>query len=269
MKCDQNQIKFIKKNKKEKLLIKLLQIFLIILFIFLWELLTKKEIINSFIYSSPSKIIKTIKELLIQNNLFPHIFTTLNEVLISFFLGTIIGFFVAVIFYEYPFIAKILEPFLTIFNALPKVALGPIIIIIFGTNTKSIIIMALCINLIISMLSMYNGFLNTSKIKEKMFKTFGANKWQILTGLVIPSSYKDIISSLKLNISLTLIGVITGEFLSCKKGIGYLIMYGTQVFNLDLVMSSIFILIIISTLLYIIISYLEKKLIKKNWLFFF
>lgn len=255
---------FLRKQKREKFLVRFIQIFIIIIFFSLWEILTKKQIINSFIYSSPSNIFRTIKCLYLQNNLFPHIFTTLNEVIISFLLGTLIGFIIATIFYEYPFISKIFEPFLTILNALPKVALGPIIIIIFGANTKSIIIMALLINLIVSMLSIYNGFINVDKIKIKMFKTFKASKWQILTKLVIPSSYKSIISSLKLNISLTLIGVITGEFLSCKKGIGYLIMYGTQVFDLDLVMSSIFILIIFSYLLYLIVSLIEKKLITND-----
>ena len=260
----ENQKKFLRKKKKENIIIKIIQISLIIILFLSWEILTKKAILNSFIYSSPSQMIKTIENLIITNNLFPHIFTTLYEVLIAFILGIILGFLIAIIFYEYPFIANIFEPFLTILNALPKVALGPIIIIIFGANTKSIIIMALLINLIVSMMTIYNGFLNTDQIKLKMFKTFNATKKDILFKLVIPSSYNTIISSLKLNISLTLIGIITGEFLVSKKGLGYLIIYGTQVFNLDLVMASIFILIIISYLLYFVISKIEKKLIKSD-----
>ncbi|MBQ6841445.1 MAG: ABC transporter permease subunit [Bacilli bacterium] len=256
-----NQKEFIKKRKKEKRIILLTQISIIAIIILGWELLTYFEIINSFIYSSPSKIMLTIKDLAITGNLLSHIITTLSEVLIAFTLGIILGFIISVIFYEYPLIAKIFDPFLTVLNSLPKVALGPIIIIIAGANTKSIIIMALLINLIVSITTIYNGFLNTDKTKIKMFTTFKASKTQILSKLVIPNSYTTIISSLKLNIALTLIGVITGEFLVSKKGIGYLIIYGTQVFNLDLVMSGILLLLIISYILYKLVITLEKKLL--------
>ena len=148
-------------------------------------------------------------------------------------------------------------------NSLPKVALGPLIIIIAGANMKSIIVMALLINLIVSIITIYNGFLNIDDKKIKLIKSFGATKLQILFKLVIPSSYKTIISSLKLNISMSLIGVIMGEFLVSKEGIGYLIIYGTQVFNLSLVMAGILILVIISYILYKIIIFIESKLIKK------
>lgn len=149
-------------------------------------------------------------------------------------------------------------------NSLPKVALGPLIIIIAGANMKSIIIMALLINLIVSIITIYNGFLNIDDKKIKLIKSFGATKLQILFKLVIPSSYKTIISSLKLNISMSLIGVIMGEFLVSKEGIGYLIIYGTQVFNLSLVMAGILILVIISYILYKIIIFIESKLIKNS-----
>ena len=146
-------------------------------------------------------------------------------------------------------------------NSLPKVALGPIIIIWTGANTKSIITMALLINLIISIITIYNGFLNTDIYKIKLLKSFKANKFQILTKVVIPSSYSTIISSLKINISMSLIGVITGEFLVSKKGLGYLIIYGTQIFNLNIVMSGIIILIFISFILYEIMGLIEKRLL--------
>ena len=148
-------------------------------------------------------------------------------------------------------------------NSLPKVALGPLIIIISGANIKSVIVMALLINLIISIITIYNGFINIDEKRIKMIKSFKANKFQILTKLIIPSSYKTIISSLKLNISMSLIGVIMGEFLVSKAGIGYLIIYGTQVFNLSLVMAGILILVVISYILYKIITFIESRLIKK------
>lgn len=257
------QRKYLKKLRLRKYLVIFCQILIVIAFFGIWEYLANKNIINTFVFSKPSKILETIIGLIEANNLFNHIFTTLKEVLIAFSLGIILGFIIAIILYEFPILADIIDPFLTMINSLPKVALGPLIIIIAGANTKSVIVMALLINLIVSIITIYNGFLNIDEKKIKMIKSFEANKLQILTKLVIPSSYKTIISSLKLNISMSLIGVIMGEFLVSKEGLGYLIIYGTQVFNLSLVMAGILILVVISYILYKIITFIEGKLIKK------
>ena len=195
-------------------------------------------------------------------NLINHIFTTLYEVIIAFVLGIFLGFLIALLLYSFKLLAKIIEPFLTMLNSLPKVALGPIIIIWVGANLKSIIVMALLINLIISIITIYNGFIQTDKNKIKLLESFNASKLYIIKKLVIPNSLVTIISSLKLNISMSLIGVIMGEFLVSKSGIGYLIIYGTQIFNLNIVMSGVIILIIISYILYKIISIIENKLLK-------
>ncbi len=252
----------LKKHKRHNLYIKLIQIFIGLSFILCWELLSNYNIINSFIFSSPSKIIKTLIDLYQNNNLFNNIYITLIELFISFSLGTILGFIIALIFYRFNFIKKIFDPYMTILNSLPKVALGPLLIIWMGANNKSIIVMALLINLIVSIISFYNGFINTNQYKSKLLTSFGANTKQIIFHLVIPSSMETIFSTLKLNISMSLIGVIMGEFLSSKAGIGYLILYGTQVFNLNLVMTGIFLLLILSYLLYLIISLLERKSLK-------
>ena len=257
------QKKFLKSIKRRKLIVVISQILIVVAFFGIWEYLATKNIINSFVFSKPSKIINTIINLGVQNNLFNHIFVTLEEVLIAFILGIVLGFIVAIVLYESPMLSNILDPFLTMINSLPKVALGPLIIIIAGANMKSVIVMALLINLIISIITIYNGFINVDKEKLKLIKSFGANKRQILFKLVIPSSYNTIISSMKLCISMSLIGVIMGEFLVSRAGIGYLIIYGTQVFNLSLVMAGILILLIISFLLYKIITLIEKKLIRE------
>ena len=254
--------KYLKKLKFEKFIILFFQIFILISFIITWELLSKFKIINPFIFSSPTKILETVKNLFLNYNLTSHILTTLYETLIAFILGITLSFITAIILYEFKILNKILDPYLTMLNSLPKVALGPLIIILVGANTKSIIVMALLINLIVGIITIYNGFNNIDSDLIKLFKTFKASKLDILFKLTIPATYKTIISSLKLNISMTLIGVIMGEFLVSKAGIGYLIIYGTQIFNLNMVMSGIIILIIISYLLYKIISYIENKLIK-------
>lgn len=256
--------RFLRKRKRRKILITITQITILIALILIWELLAKYKIINPFISSSPSKILNTLIDLHNQNNLYKHIWITIYETIISFGLGTVIGIIIAIILWWNNFIYKVIDPYLTVINSLPKVALGPIIIIFFGANIDSIIIMALLISVIVTIITVYNGFNETDKSKIKLLKSFNATKWQIFKMVILPSSYPTIISSLKINISMSLIGVIMGEFLVSKKGIGYLIMYGSQVFNLNLVMSGIIILMIVSILMYKIVSYIEKILIKKD-----
>ena len=246
--------------KHYKLFVHTTQILLIIIFLAIWEMGSKEGYINSFIFSSPSSIVSTLFTLIKNGELIKHLWITLSEVLIAFSLGIVIAFAISIIMYECKFIKDVIDPFLTMLNSMPKVALGPIIIIWAGANQKSIIVMALLINVIISIITFYTGFMNTDALKLKLFRSFKASKLQILTKLVIPSSIKTIVSSLKINISLTFIGVIMGEFLISKKGIGYLILYGTQVFNLNLVITGIFILIFLSYGLYIIVNWIEKKI---------
>ncbi len=251
---------FISRKKKQKYIILFSQILIVVCFFGIWEYLACHKIIDAFIFSSPGRIIETLWQLTTTGELWKHIFTTLYETVLAFLIGISLGLILAILLYEIPILAKITEPFLTMINSLPKVALGPIIIIWSGANTKSIIVMALLINLIISIMNIYNGFLGVSETKTKLLKSFGATKKQILWYLILPESKRTIISSLKINISMTLIGVIMGEFLVSKKGIGYLIIYGTQVFNLDLVMAGILVLIILSFVIYEIVSFIEKKL---------
>lgn len=255
---------YLKKKKRKKILILLMQIAILATIIITWQLLADFKIINTFITSSPSNVVKTIITLYNDNNLFNNIWTTIYETLISFSLGTIIGIIIAIILWYSNFLYKVIDPYLTIINSLPKIALGPIIIIFFGANIKSIIIMALLISVIVTIITVYNGFISTDKNKINLLKSFSATKYQIFKLVILPSSYQTIISSLKINISMTLIGVIMGEFLVSKQGIGYLINYGSQVFNLNLVISGIIILMIVSYLMYIIVSYIEKILIKKD-----
>ena len=255
---------YLKKLKLNKIMVIITQIFILGLLIFIWEYLSSKSIINSFIYSSPSKVIKTIIDLYSSGNLFNHIWVTVYETIISFMLATLLGTFIAIVLWYSKFIYKVMDPYLTVLNSLPKVALGPIIIIISGANVKSIIIMALLISLIITITSVYSGFVNTDKNRIKLMNSFHASKWQILKYLIIPYNYHVIISSLKINVGMSLVGVIMGEFLVSKAGIGYLINYGSQVFNLNLVFAGIIILLIVSYLMYLIVLYIEKVLIRNN-----
>ena len=251
-------IKYLKRIKRENILVLLTQIILIVLFIIIWQLLSDKKIIDTFLLSSPKKILNTIIDLIKQNNFFKHIFTTIYEIIISFILGNLIGILIASILWFNKFISRVFEPFLTILNALPKVALGPLIIIIFGANIKSIIVMSLLISSIISIINIYNSFRSTDENKIKIVRSMGGNKLQIYYYVILKENYTKIIESFKLNVSMCFVGVIMGELLVSKEGIGYLIIYGSQIFNMNLVLTGIILLIILTIILYIIISKLEK-----------
>lgn len=255
---------YLRKLRINKILVRLVQILVLVLWLWLWEYLANREIINSFIYSSPSRMAKTIVTLYQSNNLFRHIWVTIYETVISFSLATILGTLIAIILWYSKFLYKVMDPYLTVLNSLPKVALGPIIIIIFGANINSIIIMALLISLIITISNVYSGFVHTDRNKIKLLMSFGATKRQMLKYLIIPSNYHTIINSLKINVGMSLVGVIMGEFLVSKEGVGYLINYGSEVFNLNLVFAGIFILLLVSYLMYLMVVYIEKILIKNN-----
>ena len=255
---------FLNKRKKEKRFIILFRIIIIVVILLLWELLSKYHIINTFLSSSPSKIINTIINLSSDGTLYNHIFITLYEVIISFVISVLIGFIIAVILWSNKILSKIIEPYITILNSLPKVALGPLIIIWVGASTNSIIFMALLINTFITIINIYNGFLSTNKDYIMLLRSLGARKKQVFTKAIFPSNLLNIVNSLKINISMSLIGVIMGELLVSKKGLGYLINYGSQVFNIDLVFSSIIILGIISYLMYLLIEKIELLIIKSR-----
>ena len=260
MAISEKQRRFLRKYKLRKFLILFFQLFIGVSLVVCWEVLARNGIINSFITSCPSRIVSCIVNLFKNGELLKHIFITLKEILISFLITGFISIVVFVILYESDFLARVIDPYLTIFNSLPKVALGPILIIWVGANDRSIILMAILISLIVSIQSIYVGFKNTNKNRIKILKSFGASEVDILRLAVIPSNYKVIINTFKINIGLSMIGVVMGEFLTSKAGIGYLILYGSQVFNLNLVMSGIIILLIMSLIFYKFISIIEKHL---------
>ena len=253
---------YLKKIKLRNFFIKLTQILILIIFLIIWQLLSNHKIINSFIFSSPINVFNTIINLHMTGDLYNHILITIWETLISFILGTLIGILIASIMWWNKFLAKVIDPYLTVLNSLPKVALGPILIIWVGAGMQSIIMMALLISTIITIINVYQGFITIDPIKIKLMQTFKATKSQIYFKLILPGTLSNIISCFKVNISMSLIGVIMGEFLVSKEGIGYLIMYGSQVFNLDLVITGTIILCIVAAIMYSLVLYFEKKLIK-------
>ena len=260
----EEHLKYIKRQKKEKRLVCFFRMLIIIVFLLAWELLSRLELINTFLSSSPTEVIQTTIQLVKDNTLFTHIGVTLYEVIISFLIATIIGFVVATILWSNKVIAKVIDPYLTILNSLPKVALGPLIIIWVGASMNSIIFMALLISTFVTIITIYQGFSATNQSYITLLKSFGANKRQIFIKAIVPSNVPILISALKINISMSLIGVIMGELLVSKSGLGYLIMYGSQVFNINLVITGVVILGVISYIMYFIIDCLESFTKKKR-----
>jgi NitT/TauT family transport system permease protein len=248
---------YLKRIKKDKLFITISRIMILVIFLFLWEILSKLKVIDTFMFSSPSKIINTIIN---TDNILLHVLTTLKEIIISFILGNIIGFIISSILWFNKKLSLILDPYLTIINSLPKVALGPLIIILFGANTNSIIIMALLISSIISILNMVSYFNSTDQNMIKIIKTMGGSKKDIFFRVILPSNLNFIIDSFKVNISMCFVGVIMGEFLVSKQGIGYLINYGSQIFNMNLVLTGITLLIILTIILYLLMELISNKI---------
>ena len=255
--------KYLRKIKFNKIAVIVTQILVLIAFIAIWEVLAQTKIINSFITSSPSRILQTFMNMQ-ENDLMMHIWVTVYETLVGFVIGTILGLIIAILLWWSEFLSKVLEPYLVVLSSLPKTALGPIIIIWVGAGTPAIIVMGIAISLVVTILDISNGFINTDKEKIKMAQSFNATKLQTLTKIVIPSNISTFINTLKVNIGLSLVGVITGEFLVSKAGLGYLIVYGGQVFQLDLVMTSVIILGIVAAIMYQSVVILENLILREK-----
>ncbi|MDP4125609.1 MAG: ABC transporter permease [Bacillota bacterium] len=260
----QEHIEYLRRVKREKLWIRFIQILILVLALGLWEICANYKIVDPFITSQPSRVITTINRLYNEGVLFQHIGITCLEAVVGFVLGTLVGTIIAILLWWSEFLCKVSEPYLVVLNSLPKIALGPVFIVWIGAGPSAIIIMTLAISLIVTVLEVLNGFLAIDREKSKLVQTFGGTKLQVLTKVLLPASAPTIINALKINVGLSWVGVIVGEFLVSKAGLGYLIVYGGQVFKLDLVMTSVIILGVAATLMYQGVVYLEKLIVKNK-----
>ena len=251
---------YLKNKKKEKRIVIFFQVLILIVFLGIWEFAAHYQLINTFLSSSPTLVAKTFASLITSNDLFSHIAITVYETILSFIIASVIGIVVSTILWWNRRCAKILDPYLTVLNSLPKVALGPLIIIMLGASIKSIIFMALLISVFVSIINIYHDFIETDSNYLTLLKSLGATKKDIYLKVILPANISNIINNLKINLSMAFIGVIMGELLVSKKGLGYLIMYGTQVFNINLVICSVFLLGVLSFAFYYLICLLENKI---------
>ncbi|MDR5659881.1 ABC transporter permease [Serpentinicella sp. ANB-PHB4] len=257
-----DHLKYIKSVQMNQLKVRLWQVGFLIGFLFMWEIAANLNWIDKFFFSKPSDIGRLIYRLTRDGSLLMHTSISVYETIVAFVLGTIIGTIIAIILWWSEFVAKVMDPYLVVLNALPKIALGPIIIIWAGAGTSGIIVTALAISLVVTILSTYSGFREVDSEKIKMLKTFGATKFQILQKVIFPASIPNMVNTMKINLGMTWVGVIVGEFLVSKAGLGYLIVYGGQVFRLDIVMAGVIVLAVATFLMYQLIVVIENRFIK-------
>ncbi|UOY94378.1 ABC transporter permease [Ectobacillus sp. JY-23] len=253
-----------KQEQRTRRTVRLLQAVIVISFFGLWEVASRWLWIDPLLFSSPSAIFRLLSEKIRDGSLFPHLSVTVFETFLGFVLGTLLGTIIATLLWWMPILARTLDPYLVVLNAMPKVALGPIIIVIFGPNITSSIAMGVIISVIITILVIYAAFLEIDPNYLKVMQTFGATKWQTYKEVILPASLPAIVSTLKVNVGLAWVGVIFGELLVSKQGLGYLISYGFQVFNFTLVLMSVLLTCICATVMYVFVEWFERFVTRKR-----
>ena len=251
---------YLRQQKREKNAVNFFRAAILIVFLVLWELAGRMNWIDVFVFSSPVRSLRTLIALWQSGDLLRHLGASCGETVIGFLLGTAAGTMIAVGLWWSKTLSRVLEPYLVVLNALPKTALGPIFIVWIGAGTESIIAMALAISIFVTILNMYSAFCSVDQEKLRLMQAFGASKFQTLRLLILPANYAALFNTLRVNVGLSWVGVIMGEFLVSKEGLGYLIVYGSQVFNMDLVMASVVLLAVAAVVMYEGVLLLEHGL---------
>ena len=254
------QIKYVERQMKHRRMVSVARMLVLILFLACWELSARIGLINDFIFSSPSRMMSCLVEMVHDGSIFYHTGITVLETMVSFALVIVLGIGGAVLLWCSRTLADVLEPYLVMLNSLPKSALAPILIVWLGANVRTIIVAAVSVAVFGSILTLYNAFSNMDPDQVKLIYSLGGTRKDVLTKVLLPGSVPVIISNMKVNVGLCLVGVIIGEFLAARAGLGYLIIYGSQVFKLDLVMMAIVVLCMMSAALYKAIAMIENKI---------
>ena len=256
---------YLAKRYLEQALVRFIQLLLLFSFFAIWEYAARAKIIDAFLVSQPTRIAQTIVGLHRNGSLYVHVGITSLETIIGFLGGTVIGTSIAAILWWWPTLAKVLDPYIIVLNSLPKIALGPLFIVWLGTNPTTIVAMALAISLITTILVVYSGFQSVDPLRLKLVQSFGATRWQSFRYVILPASMPSVMSALKVNVGLSWVGVIVGEFLVSRAGLGYLAIYGGQVLNMNLVMTSVLLLGAAAAIMYQLVAFLEQKLMRHHY----
>jgi NitT/TauT family transport system permease protein len=250
---------YLRRVRRRQLSIRFSQWLVLLVFLGVWELAANLKWVDTMLTSKPTQIAASFQEMLMKGEILKHTWITTQETLIGLVISMVLGTVIAILFWYWSYVSQVMEPYVVVLNALPKVALGPIFYIWLG-DRLSIYGMAIAISLIVTVIMVESGFREISKGKLKLMESFGATRWQMLRMVILPASIPNFVATMKVNVGLTLVGVIMGEFLSSKAGLGYLIIYGGQVFQMKLVMTSIALLALLSVVLYGVVNYMGKRL---------
>ncbi|AIQ41913.1 ABC transporter permease [Paenibacillus sp. FSL R5-0912] len=261
---EQKHADYRKKKLRRKTQVLIVRGSILILFFVLWEAGARLGWIDELLFSYPTKVFRQIWDDMVSGSLWPHLGMTVGETVVGFILGTLLGTLLAVIIWWSPFLSAVLDPYMVVFNSMPKVALGPIFIVMFGAGFTAIVVTTLSITVIITTLVVYNSFCSVDPNLVKVVRSFGASRVQEFNKVILPASFPAVVSTLKVNVGMSWVGVIVGEFLVAKSGLGYLIIYGFQVFNFTLVMSSLLIIAAVATAMYQLVVYVEKLLLSRR-----
>ena len=262
MSYSKEHLAYLKAIRRHDRAVRLVQALVLFLFLGLWELGARLGWFDVFILSCPSRVLAAIGRLWGEGSLLTHVSVTLYETVMGFLLGTALGIILAVILWWLPFVNEVMDPYLVVLNALPKIALGPVLIVWIGAGMGSIIVMAVLVSLVVTTVTVLSGFTAAAREKQFLMRTLGANKGQTFMKVVLPAGIPHMMSALKISVGMSWVGVIVGEYLVSKSGLGYLIVYGGQVFKLDLVMASVVILCLLAALMYGGVALLEKRFTK-------
>ncbi len=254
---------FLRSLKRHRLFVLIARILILVLFLLLWEVCADTGIIDSFIFSSPTRICACFWEMVLDRSIFLHIWVTLYETIVSFLLVTLASVLAAVLLWCSRRLSEILEPYLVVLNSLPKSALAPLLIVWLGATPTTIIVAGMSVAIFGSIMNLYTSFTTVDREKIKLIYTLHGNRRHALTKVVLPGSIPSIISNMKVNIGLCLVGVVIGEFLAARNGLGYLIIYSSQVFKMNWLLMSIVLLCIMAMGLYAVIGVVEKLYMKR------
>ena len=253
------QLEYVAKQVKRRQMVTAARILVLVMFLLAWEVSARMGLINDFIFSSPSRMMVCLIEMVRDGSIFYHTGITVLETMVSFVLVIVLGIGGAILLWSSKTLSEILDPYLVMLNSLPKSALAPILIVWLGANVRTIVVAAVSVAVFGSILTLHNGFSNMDQDQVKLIYSLGGNRKDVMTKVLLPGSVPMIVSNMKVNVGLCLVGVIIGEFLAARAGLGYLIIYGSQVFKLDWVIMSIVVLCIVAIGLYQLIGLLEKK----------
>lgn len=253
-----SQLHYLNQHRRHKRIVRVSRAAILLSFLFIWEFTANVGIIDSFIFSSPSRIALCFWGMVLDKSIFLHIGVTLYETIMSFILVILFSLLVAVLLWFSERLSEILDPYLVVLNSLPKSALAPLLIVWLGANQTTIIVSGMSVAIFGSILNLYASFMTVDPEKITLIYTLHGNRLHALTKVVLPSCVPAIISTMKVNIGLCLVGVVIGEFIGGREGLGYMIIYGSQVFKLDWLLMSICILCLIAMLFYALINHIEK-----------